>query len=149
MALSVFKALELAGRALSSQRTRLDVVSGNLANAQTTAPDGEVGYRRRDVVLSAEPARNDFGRLLRDDVGRLVDSVQVEDIREDDAPPRMVHDPSHPHANEDGYVAYPNVSPVEEMVDMITTMRAYQANLNVLTAVREMAQRAFNIGRGV
>ncbi len=149
MALSVFKALELAGRALSSQRTRLDVVSGNLANAQTTAPNGEVGYRRRDVVLTAEPARDDFGRLLRDDAGKLVDSVQVDDVREDMAPPRMVHDPSHPHANEEGYVAYPNITPVEEMVDMITTMRSYQANLSVLGAVREMAQRAFNIGRGL
>lgn len=149
MALSVFKALELAGRALSSQRTRLDVVSGNLANAQTTAPNGEVGYRRRDVVLTTEPARDDFGRMLRDDRGQLVDTVHVDDVREDSAPPRMVYEPSHPHANEDGYVAYPNITPVEEMVDMITTMRSYQANLSVLGAVREMAQRAFNIGRGV
>lgn len=149
MALSVFKALELAGRALSTQRTRLDVVSSNLSNAQTTAPDGEVGYRRRDVVLSNRPARGAFGRMLRDAAGGPVPSVEVRDIREDDAPPRLVHEPTHPHANEDGYVAYPNVSPVEEMVDMITTMRSYQANLSVLSAVREMAQRAFNIGKGV
>lgn len=149
MGISVFKALELAGRAMSTQRTRLDVVSSNLANAQTTAPDGEVGYRRRSVVLASEPARGTFGRMLRDAAGAPVASVGVKNVQEDDAPPRMVHDPTHPHANEDGYVAYPNVSPVEEMVDMITTMRAYQANLSVLTAVRDMAQRAFSIGKGV
>jgi len=146
--MSVFRALDLAGRALSVQRTRLDVASSNLANAQTTRTEtGEV-YRRRDVVLEDESLAGSFGTQLELALGEPVRSVRVAEIREDEAPPRMVHDPDHPDSGPDGYVAYPNINTVEEMVNMITTMRSYQANLNVLTGIREMAQRALTIGRG-
>ena len=148
MSLSVFSSLDLAGRALSVQRTRLDVVSANLANAQTTRVDGQVGpYRRRDVVLEATTARTEFGQALRNELGDAVQTVQVSDIREDRAAPRMVYDPDHPDANGEGYVAYPNINTVEEMVNMITSMRTYQANLSVVSGIQEMAQRALSIGR--
>ena len=148
MPLSVFRSLDLAGRALSAQRTRLDVVSSNLANAQTTRADGEPGYRRRDVLLRAVRAGNAYERAAGAGDRRLPSTVEVQAIREDDAEPRMVYDPSHPHANEDGFVAYPNVNTVEEMVDMITAMRSYQANLSVLKTTKDLAQRALSIGRG-
>lgn len=146
--ISVFDALDLAGRALSVQRTRLDVASTNLANAQTTrAEDGGV-FRRRDVVLEDQTVQGEFGAELDLAMGSPVRTVKVAEIREDEAPPRMVYDPDHPDAGVDGFVAYPNINTVEEMVNMITTMRSYQANLNVLTGIREMAQRALGIGRG-
>lgn len=145
--ISIFDALDLAGRALSAQRTRLDVASTNLANAQTTRSEtGEV-FRRRDVILEDEVARANFGREFDLALGDAVRGVRVAEIRQDEAPPRMVHDPDHPDAGPDGYVAYPNINTVEEMVDMITTMRSYQANLNVLNGIREMAQRALGIGK--
>jgi flagellar basal-body rod protein FlgC len=146
--ISVFDALDLAGRALSAQRTRLDVASTNLANAQTTrSADGDV-FRRRDVVLEDQAIGPRFGAEFDRALGDSLRSVNVAEIREDEAPPRMVHDPDHPDAGPDGYVAYPNINTVEEMVNMITTMRSYQANLNVLSGIREMAQRALSIGRG-
>ena len=148
MPMSVFTNLELAGRALSVQRTRLDVVSANLANAQTTRVDGRIEpYRRRDVVLEADSVRGPFGRLLRDELGAPARTVRVADVREDTAEPRLVYDPDHADANEDGYVAYPNVNTVEEMVNMITSMRTYQANLSVVSGIQEMSRRALSIGR--
>ncbi len=148
MTLSVFTSLQLAGRALSVQRTRLDVVSANLANAQTTQVEGREGpYRRRDVVLESDVARGSFGQALRDELGGTFPTVRVADIREDSAPPRLKYDPDHPDANEDGYVAYPNINTVEEMVNMITSMRTYQANLSVVSGIQEMSRRALSIGR--
>ena len=148
MSLSVFTSLELAGRALSAQRTRLDVVSANLANAQTTRVLGQEGpYRRRDVVLEADEVRGAFGQILQDELGGSVPAVRVAEIVEDTAPPRMEYNPDHPDANEEGYVAFPNVNTVEEMVNMITSMRTYQANLSVVSGIQEMSRRALSIGR--
>lgn len=146
--ISVFDALDLAGRALSVQRTRLDVASTNLANAQTTRSADGTTFRRRDVVLEDQRVNTQFGAALDHALGDPVRSVKVAEIREDEAPPRMVYDPDHPDAGPDGFVAYPNINTVEEMVNMITTMRSYQANINVLSGIREMAQRALGIGRG-
>jgi flagellar basal-body rod protein FlgC len=145
MAISVFQQLELAGRALSAQRTRLDVASTNLANAETTRTAEGTPFRRKDVILGEEPVQERFGDALE---GAL-STVKVEEIRDDAAPPRMVYEPGHPDANADGYVAYPNINTVEEMVNMITTMRTYQANLNAFGAVKEMAEQALGIGRNV
>lgn len=148
MPISVFHSLDLVGRALSVQRQRLDVVSANLANAQTTRVEGQEGpYRRRDVILEAEPVRTEFGQVLRNAVGEEINTVKVTDIQEDVADPKMVYDPGHPDANEDGYVAYPNINTVEEMVNMITSMRTYQANLSVVSGLKDMAQRALSIGK--
>ena len=147
MAVSVFKALELAGRAMSAQRRRLDAVSNNLANAETTAAPGETPYRRQDVILAPESARDSFGRVLTDAMGKPMQTVSVAEIREDTSEPKRVFRPDHPHADEQGYVAMPNVNVVEEMVDMMTAMRSYQANLSVLSTFRDFAQRALSIGR--
>lgn len=148
MSLSVFKMLDLTGRAMSAQRKRLDVVSSNLANAETTAAPGQTPYRRQDVIMAPDVARDSFNRVLTDSMGTPVRTVEVVDVREDTAEPKMVYRPDHPHANEEGYVAMPNVNTVEEMVDMITTMRSYQANLSVFSTFRELAQRALTIGKG-
>ncbi|MEM7676675.1 MAG: flagellar basal body rod protein FlgC, partial [Myxococcota bacterium] len=119
------------------QRTRLDVVSANLANAQTTrAADGNGPYRRQDVILEAHSVFDD-----------TMASVRVAEITEDPEPPRLVYNPSHPDADQEGYVAYPNVNTMEEMVDMITAMRSYQANLSVVASVQEMARSSLTIGR--
>ncbi len=148
MTQSVFTSLELAGRALSVQKTRLDLVSANLANAQTTRVDGQIGpYRRRDAVLVAEAARDNFGQILQDELGQPVTTVTVSEVVEDMAPPRLEYDPDHPDANVEGYVAYPNVNAVEEMVNMITSMRSYQANLAVVSGIQDMSRRALSIGR--
>ncbi len=145
MSISVFQQLELAGRALSVQRTRLDVASTNLANAETTRTAEGTPFRRKDVILAEDQVADSFGNAL----DAAIASVKVDEIRDDAAPPRMVYEPGHPDANADGYVAYPNINTVEEMVNMITTMRTYQANLSAFGAVKEMAEQALGIGRNV
>jgi len=145
--MSIFDALERAGQSLSVQRARLDVASTNLANAQTTRTEDGTAFRRRDVVLEAKAVAPSFGAEFRTAMSDPVQTVTISEIREDESPPRMVHNPDHPDAGPDGFVAYPNINTVEEMVNMITTMRSYQANLNTLSGIREMAQRALRIGR--
>lgn len=150
MGISVFKAMELNGYALSAQRKRLDIVSSNLANAQTTRTPEGGPYRRRDVALATDIARGPFGEVLHDELMEPTHTVQVMEVVEDQAPPRLVYDPQHPDANpQTGFVAMPNVNAVEEMVNMITVMRSYQANLNVFSSLREMTSRALTIGRNI
>lgn len=139
--------MELNGQALSAQRTRLDVVSGNLANAQTTRTPEGGPYRRRDVALATDVARGRFGEVLHSELMEPHRTVQVQEIVIDYAAPRMVFDPNHPDADPNGYVAMPNVNTVEEMVNMSTIMRSYQANLNVYNYLQDMTSRALAIGR--
>ena len=133
-----FRAMDISASGLSAQRTRLNVASSNLANVQTTRTPEGGPYRRRDVVLSAR--RRDPGGATG------MAGVAVERIQEDHSPPRLEFDPGHPDANADGYVAYPNVNLVEEMVDMITASRAYQAGIAALGTAVTMAERAISIG---
>lgn len=149
MTISIFKALELNGQALSAQRLRLDLVSSNLANAQTTRTPEGGPYRRRDVALATDVARGRFGEILHDELEEPTYTVEVQEIVPDTAPPRMVFDPNHPDADPSGYVAMPNINAVEEMVNMITVMRSYQANLSVFSALREMTTRALTLGRSL
>ena len=146
MPLNVFRMMEVTGRSLSVQRTRMEVVSSNLANAQTTRTPEGGPYKRRDVVLASDRPRDDFGQLLEGEMDQSVHTVRVVEIQPDETEPRLVYDPDHPDSNEEGYVAYPNVDSMEEMVNLITVMRTYEANLSTLTAARDMAQSALRIG---
>ncbi|MBX2811653.1 MAG: flagellar basal body rod protein FlgC [Myxococcales bacterium] len=148
MSLSVFKAIELSGRALSIQRTRLDMVSANLANTQTTRTPEGGPYRRQNAILASDVAREPFGEMLRNELGEPIQTVALQEVVADPAPPRMVYDPGHPDANPAGYVAMPNINAVEEMVDLVTIMRSYQANLSAFSSLQEMANRSLTIGRG-
>ena len=146
--LSIFKA---AGSALTAQRLRMDVVSSNLANAEATStPEG--GPYKRERVVFAPMLRSSFNALKTGSNGvangELAGGVEVKQIVEDDADPRLVYDPSHPDADDDGYVAYPNVDLMTEMSDMLSATRAYEANVTVINVAKCMAQRALDIGRG-
>jgi flagellar basal-body rod protein FlgC len=138
-----FTAMEVSASGLSAQRTRMNVASSNLANAQTTQTAAGGPYRRRDVVLSAVDVPGAQGT----DFSQAVRGVAVSQITQDAAPPRLEYDPGHPNANAQGYVAYPNVNPVEEMVDMITASRAYEAGITAMSTSVNMAERALGIGR--
>ena len=141
-----FKSMEVSAAGLSVERTRINVAASNLANANTT-DDGTGGpYQRRDVVVSADPARdmNTGGGVGAETPG--VFTVKVDGIVADASPPRLEYDPGHPDADADGYVAYPNVNVIEEMVSMITASRAYEAGVTALDSAVTMAERALNIG---
>jgi flagellar basal-body rod protein FlgC len=142
--------LKTAGSALTAQRLRMDVISSNLANSEATSTPEGGPYKRERVV---------FGPVLRDSLSRLSSSadsiangamnggVEVKGIVQDDESPRMVFDPTHPDANEDGFVAYPNVDMITEMTDMLSASRSYEANITIVNVAKSMAQRALDIGR--
>jgi flagellar basal-body rod protein FlgC len=136
-------AVRASASALNAERTRIEVAVSNLANAESTrGPDGQP-YRRRDVVLAADP-QNSFEAALGN-AGAI--GVKVKDIVEDRAPFKRRYDPSHPDADAEGFVALPNVDTPEEMVNMLSASRAYQANLTAIGLIRELVQKALEIGK--
>lgn len=138
-----FTAMEVSASGLSAERTRMNVAASNLANAQTTQAAGGGPYKRRDVVLSAV----DVPGVTGEPYAQAVRGVSVSQITQDTAAPRLEYDPGHPQANAQGYVAYPNINPVEEMVDMITASRAYEAGITTMSTAVNMAEKALGIGR--
>lgn len=140
--LDFFTAMEVSASGLSAQRARMNVASSNLANAQTTTTAAGGPYKRKDVVLQSADVPGTEGQL-----DGAIKGVEVSQIKQDSAPPRLEYDPGHPQANAQGYVAYPNVNPVEEMVDMITASRAYEAGITTMSTAVSMAEKALGIGK--
>lgn len=152
--MSFLNSMDVSASGLTAQRLRMDTIASNIANVETARTTGGSGpYKRQVVIFEAyRPAgsNNSFKNILR---GRMADSgagVRVKEIKEldqDQAPFKRVYDPSHPDADENGYVSYPNVNIVEEMVNMISATRAYEANAKAIEATRSMALRALDIGK--
>jgi flagellar basal-body rod protein FlgC len=132
----------ISGSGLVAERVRLQAVASNLANARTTRTPEGGPYQRRSAVLEAAPV-SVFGERL----DRELSMVEVTDVRVANSAGRRVFDPGHPDADPDGYVAYPDIDVMHEMVDMMTSSRAYEANVNVLDTTRSLALRALDIGR--
>jgi flagellar basal-body rod protein FlgC len=141
--MSFFTSLKVSASGLQAERLRVDLASANLANANSTRSADGGPYRRRDPVLRAVGLADQFGSRL----DRALRQVYVARVRVDPSPPRLVFDPSHPDANQDGMVALPNVRMVEEMTNLMNAQRSFEANLKAIGIGREMAQRALRIGR--
>jgi flagellar basal-body rod protein FlgC len=136
-------AVNAAASALNAERARIEVAVSNLANIESTRGADGQPYKRRDVVLQSNPI-NSFDAVL----GRAsATGVKVAAVVEDQAAPRRRYEPSHPDADAEGYVALPNVDPAEEMVDMLSAARAYQANLTAIGLIRDMVSRALDLGK--
>lgn len=142
-----FKSMDISSSGLAAQRLRMNVLSTNLANANTTRTPEGGPYKRRDVVFSALPTGNEFEDFLDESWGTQLQEVRVVDIHKDKAAPRHVHDPSHPDADKNGYVDLPNIQVMTEMVNMITATRAYEANTTAMNAAKSMALKALEIGK--
>jgi len=139
--------MNVSSSALTAERTRMNLISSNLANANASrSPEGGP-YKRKDAVFAATPVENRFNRALDGATAQQVRKVEVSEIVEDRNPPRLQYDPSHPDANPQGYVAMPNVNVVEEMADMIGATRAYEANVTAVQAAKSMAMKTLEIGR--
>jgi flagellar basal-body rod protein FlgC len=141
---SFLPALSVSASALDAQSHRMRVIAANLANAQTTRDANGNVYRRRDVIFASELDRT-IGTRRRDP--EQLTGVQVARTVEDNTPLRRVFRPGHPDADAEGYVAMPNVNPMEEMVDMMVANRSYEANVAAIKTTRGLAQRALEIGR--
>jgi flagellar basal-body rod protein FlgC len=136
-------ALNASASALAAERTRIEVAVSNLANAESTRGANGQPYRRRDVVLAADTG-NTFEAALGS-AGAV--GVKVAQIVEDQAPFQRRYDPTHPDADGEGFVAMPNVDTPEEMVNMLSASRAYQANLTAIGLIRDLVQRALELGK--
>ena len=140
-----FSAMDISASALTAERTRMNLISSNLANANSTRTAEGGPYRRKDAVFSATPAAGSFGAALGK--ASAARQVSVSQIAEDPNPPRMQYEPSHPDADPQGYVAYPNVNVVEEMADMISASRSYEANVTAAQAAKSMALKTLELMR--
>ena len=143
--MNIFDAMKISSSALEAQRLRLNVISSNMANVETTRTAEGGPYRRRQAVLQSSEL--DFGKRLDQAMKGSVEGVTVPGIQISTAPPRMVFDPSHPDANPEGYVAKPDINLVEEVADMMSATRAYEANVTVIKSAKRMALKALEIGR--
>jgi flagellar basal-body rod protein FlgC len=142
-----FSSMNVSASALTAERTRMNLISSNLANANATRTPEGGPYKRKDAVFTATPLDNPFARALNSAAGKEVRQVEVSRVVEDQSPPRMQFDPSHPDANPEGYVAMPNVNVMEEMADMISATRTYEANVTAVQAAKSMALKTLEIGR--
>ncbi|MDQ1338864.1 MAG: flagellar basal-body rod protein FlgC [Campylobacterota bacterium] len=164
--MAFLNSFDISGYGLSAQRFRTDLISSNIANAQTTRTDEGGPYRKRNVVFKAVDFEAHLNNKLRENLNVLeyedpldedlgyndkihpaVSTVLVDKVVRDDSEPIMRHDPSHPDANADGYVAFPNINPVVEMSDLIEATRAYQANVSAFQSVKTMATAAIDLLR--
>ncbi|RMG99986.1 MAG: flagellar basal body rod protein FlgC [Deltaproteobacteria bacterium] len=147
---TLFTTLDIAGSGMTAERLRMNVAAMNLANARSTRTAEGGPYRRRDVVLAARPVEDTFQRRLGAQLvepGEPYLGVEAAEVVTSDDEPILVYEPGHPDADARGYVAYPNVRPVEEMVNLMGAARAYEAGTTVMRTVRKMAEQAFSIGR--
>ncbi|MCR4434504.1 MAG: flagellar basal body rod protein FlgC [Clostridiales bacterium] len=144
-----FTSLDISASGLTAQRLRMDILSQNIANANTTRTEKGTPYRRKTVVFEERSATAPFSDYLAEADGeKLVGSgVRVVKITEDPTPFKKVYDPGHPDADKDGYVEMPNVDIITEMVDMISATRAYEANVTSINTTKGMAMKALDIGR--
>ena len=142
--LGVFSALEISASGLGAERVRMNTIASNLANVHTTRTPEGGAFRRLDPIFEAV-GLNDINEPFSAESG--VARVNVAGIQQDQRPGTMVYEPGHPDANAQGYVEYPNVNAVEEMVNMITASRAYEAGVTSIESVKAMAKSAIGIGR--
>ncbi|MGE4267383.1 MAG: flagellar basal body rod protein FlgC [Deferribacterales bacterium] len=133
--MSYFDIMGVAATGMSAQRIRISAISSNLANAQTTKTAEGGPYKRKDVI---------FQTIME---GENSGGVKVDKVVADEKPPLLKYEPQHPDANEEGYVAYPNINPIEEMVNMLEASRSYEANTTMLNTAKQLAMRALEIGK--
>ncbi|MGP1450456.1 MAG: flagellar basal body rod protein FlgC [Wolinella sp.] len=161
--MAFLSSFDISGYGLSAQRFRVNMISSNIANANTTRTDEGGPYRRRETIFKAF----DFDKVLNDKLGNgnnllkyedplseeefglepkpSIMSVYVDKVVRDDSQPRLKYEPSHPDANAEGYVAYPNINPVVEMADLIEATRAYQANVSAFQSAKNIANTALTM----
>jgi flagellar basal-body rod protein FlgC len=141
--MGIFDSLDISASGLIAERTRMDVTSQNLANAQST------GYKRQDVVLRQSDGgfANVLGQAIGASNSGAQRGVEVSEVVTDQAPQRKVYDPGHPDADAQGYVELPNVNAVSEMTDLISASRAYEANVTALNTAKQMFSKTLEILR--
>lgn len=140
-------ALDVSASGMKAQRTYMNVISMNLANVKTTRTPEGGAYKRKSVSFAAAPVFNPFDKEMENAENRELKGVIVRGIVTDKRPMKKVHEPGHPDADKEGYVTYPDINVVEEMANMITTMRSYEANVQAIQDTKAMFNKALQIAR--
>ena len=136
MTMSLFNVFDIASSALAAQTERLNVTASNIANADSAAPPGSDPYRAKQVVFQAVPS----------EAGPQAPKVEVAGVVEDKGAPRRVYDPKHPAADSQGYVSMPNVSVVDEMVNMLSASRSYQSSVEIMNTAKTLLEKTLSLG---
>lgn len=145
--MDLLKAMQISGTSLNTQRTVMNVISSNVANAQTTRTEAGGPYRRRIPVLSPSALQTDFSKVLSSRLDQELAGVEVKEVLQDMSELATRHDPNHPDADEAGYVTLPNVNILEEMVQLMSAARNYEASVTAFNAAKTMILKALEIGR--
>jgi flagellar basal-body rod protein FlgC len=145
--MSLFSLLSVSASGMAAQRTRAGLLVENLANAETTRTPEGGPYRRKDAVFASEPAGSPFASVLAGELGGEGTGVAVSEIIEDGREPEKRYLPGHPDADRNGYVAFPRMNPTEDMVDLMSATRSYQANVAAISAVKDMIGRSIDLMR--
>lgn len=147
--MSIFKSMNVSATGLTAERLRMDIISKNIANANTTRTIAGTPYRRQMVVFQEQGNENDFETMLRKAQGQgsIGNGVEVSEIVEDQSDFKRVYNPGHPDADDEGYVLMPNVDVVVEMINLMTASRSYEANVTAMNSSKSMAMKALEIGR--
>ncbi|WP_338667515.1 flagellar basal body rod protein FlgC [Pseudodesulfovibrio methanolicus] len=145
--MDLMTALDIGASGLTAQRAQLNVISMNMANIRTTKTETGGPYQRKSVSFEATPVYSPFDQAMQDQLNRNLEGVKVLGVTQDQRPFKQVYEPNHPDANDQGYVFYPDINVVEEMANMMQTMRGYEANVQTIESVKRMFQKALIIGQ--
>lgn len=145
--MDLLTSLKISSSGMKANKKRMEAISSNIANAQTTRTAEGGPYRPKEVVFGSEPARENFSDVLEGEIGAQAQTVHATDVISTDRPPILKYEPNNPDADERGYVAYPDINVMTEMANMISTNRNFEANLSALKTAKSMLQKSLEIGR--
>jgi flagellar basal-body rod protein FlgC len=143
--MSLFSLLSVSASGMAAQRTRAELVIQNLANSETTQTPEGGPYRRRDALFQSAPQTSPFSSVFQTELTGGVNGVEVADVILDPSEGEKRYQPGHPDADKDGFVAYPNVNPAEDMVDLLSAQRGYEGNVAAMTAIKDMIQHSIDL----
>jgi flagellar basal-body rod protein FlgC len=145
--MSLFSVLSVSASGMAAQRTRAELVVQNLANSETTRTPEGGPYRRQDAVFQSAPQTSAFSSVFQTELTDGVTGVEVAEVIQDSGPGEKRYQPGHPDADPDGYVAFPNVNPAEDMVDLLSAQRGFEGNVAAMTAIKDMIQHSIDLLR--
>jgi flagellar basal-body rod protein FlgC len=143
--MSLFSVLSVSASGMSAQRTRAELLAENLANAETTRTPEGGPYRRKDAVFTSAPQTSPFSAVFQTEMASQVNGVEIENVIEDTGEPVKRYMPGHPDADADGYVAFPNINPAEDMVDLMSASRGFEGNVAAMTAIKDMILHSIDL----
>lgn len=145
--MDLLRSMKISASGLRANLKRIEATNSNIANAQTTRTAEGGPYRKKEVVFGSEPARDSFSEILEGEIDAQAQTVHATEVINSDKPPVLKYDPTHPDANKDGYVAYPDINVMVEMANLLEAQRSYEANMKSLKVTQGLAQKALEIGR--